>query len=126
MREKMTTPNDILPTYTVKTGIDDVVYSIPLDPGIARYVHVLRQNNVETFESCQGGDGHPCPEPMVRFHGGQGAGFVALGIALTHGFRVSSLRRFWSIQDGEPNGPHWEMTFCHLADSEAQSEAVPQ
>jgi len=51
-----------------------------LDPGIARYVEVLRLAGVETYESCQGGPdperpdrGHAYPEPTVRFHGTQGA-----------------------------------------------------
>lgn len=110
--------NEDMPTDTASNGLGPIVSSLSLDSGIARYVHVLRQNNVETFESCQGGEGHPCLEPMVRFHGGQGAGFKALGIALAHGFRVAALRRFWYIQDGEPHGPHWEMTFSCLADCE--------
>jgi hypothetical protein len=32
-------------------------------------------------------------------------------VALQHGLRVLDLRRIWSIQDGEPNGPYWEITF---------------
>jgi hypothetical protein len=83
----------------------------PIDKGIAREVRVLWENGVETFESCEGGKGHPFPEPTVRFFGGQAEGFRALGIALLHGLRVSELRRYWSVEDGEPVGPHWEMTF---------------
>jgi hypothetical protein len=40
-----------------------------LDPGIAPYVDALRAEGVETFESCEGGDGHAYPEPTVRFAG---------------------------------------------------------
>ena len=72
---------------------------------------MLRDNGVETFESCQGGQGHPFPEPTVRFHGEAGEGMRALGIALQHGLRVTALRRYWSIIDGEAVGPYWEMTF---------------
>ena len=82
-----------------------------IDPGIAREVKILWENGVETYESCQGGEGHSFLEPTVRFRGGQGEGFIALGIALQHGLKVSELRRFWSIQGGEPHGPEWEMTF---------------
>jgi hypothetical protein len=83
-----------------------------LDPGIAPYVEVLRAAGVETFESCQGGDGHAFPEPTVRFHGEHAEGFRALGVALQHRLPVIDLRRTWSIEDREPTGPHWEMTFA--------------
>jgi hypothetical protein len=36
-------------------------YDPPLDPGIRRYVEVLNEAGVETFESCQGGEGHAYP-----------------------------------------------------------------
>src|ERR1700687_3685600 len=82
-----------------------------LDSGIANEVRILSENGVETTESCQGGQGHPYPEPTVRFAGGQAEGFRALGIALQHGLKVTELRRVWTIHDGEPVGPQWEMTF---------------
>lgn len=85
--------------------------SYPLDSGIAPAVRVLVNCGVETFESCEGGKGHCFPEPTVRFHGGQGEGMRALGIALQHGLKPTAVRRYWSIEDGEPHGPHWEMTF---------------
>lgn len=88
----------------------------PLDPGVARFVEVLAENGIETYESCQGGAGHAYAEPAVRFHGGQGVGFRALAIAQAHGLPVAELRRLWSIIDGEPTGPHWELTFSRLAD----------
>lgn len=83
----------------------------PLDVGIAEYVQALAAAGVETFESCQGGVGHACHEPTIRFHGKRGEGFRALGIALQMGFKVSELRREWPIIDGEPTGPYWVMTF---------------
>jgi hypothetical protein len=92
-----------------------------LDKGIAREVRVLQFHGVETTESCQGGHGHPYPEPTIRFSGGRGEGFRALGIALQNDLRVSELRRIWSIRDGEPVGPEWEMTFYHPTGSGAKS-----
>lgn len=83
-----------------------------LDGGIARAVAVLKEAGVETFASCEGGEGHPYPEPTVRFHGEQTAGFRALGIALEARLPVYALRRYWSVQDGEPVGPSWELTFA--------------
>lgn len=82
-----------------------------IDSGIRREVQVLWENGIETTESCEGGRGHSFPDPTVRFAGGQAEGFRALGIALQHGLKVAELRRFWSIRDGEPVGPYWEMTF---------------
>jgi hypothetical protein len=84
---------------------------LPLDPEIAPTVRVLVNAGVETFESCSGRAGHAFTEPTVRFHGGQGEGMRVLGIALQHGLKVTALRRYWQILDGEPHGPHWEMTF---------------
>ena len=84
-----------------------------IDPGIAREVQILRDGSVETVESCQGGQGHPFPEPTVRFAGGKSEGPRALGIALQNGLRVTALRRVWTIIDGEMVGPGWEMTFDH-------------
>lgn len=81
-----------------------------LDPGIRSTVRILRQYGVETFESCDGGHGHAFPEPTVRFHGKYAEGFRALAIALHHGLRVCELRRYYSIEEGEPVGPYWEMT----------------
>lgn len=87
----------------------------PLDAGIRRYVHLLSDNGVETFESCEGGKGHSYPEPTIAFHGERAAGFHALAIAIENALPVYSIRRTWSIIDGEPTGPHWEMTFCKKA-----------
>jgi hypothetical protein len=90
-----------------------------LDPGIAPYVDVLDAAGIETFESCQAGEGHCFPEPTVRFHGVRGEGFRALAVALQHGFPVASVRRYWDVnEDGEPEGPRWEMTFWRAAVSD--------
>ena len=84
---------------------------LPLDDGIRRYVLILRSNGVETFESCEGGNGHPYPEPTIRFHGNSGEGFRAFGIAKTYGLPVAAIRRYYSVEDGELVGPQWEITF---------------
>lgn len=88
---------------------------MPLDIGIAQYVHVLRDNGVETYESCEGGDGHPFLEPTIRIWGGPHAGFLAYAVALQFGLPVSEIRRFWDVIDGELTGPNWEMTFLKKA-----------
>ncbi len=82
-----------------------------LDAGIRQMVEVLRKNGIETFESCQGGEGHSYPEPTVRFHGQQEEGFRAFAAARAHDLPVGAIKRVWTIHDGEPTGPYWEMTF---------------
>jgi hypothetical protein len=82
-----------------------------LDPGVAEFVRVLREHGVETFESCEGGDGHVFPEPTVRFAGQREEGFRALAVALEYGFPVRAVRRYWRVIDGEPSGPDWELSF---------------
>lgn len=82
----------------------------PLDPGIRRAVVILQEAGVETFESCEGGDGHSYPEPTVAFHGDRSEGLRALAVAMRAGLPVSALRRVWPIQDGEPTGPCWKIT----------------
>ena len=91
----------------------------PLDRGIAHVVAVLVAAGIETFESCEGGAGHAYTVPTVRFHGYRDEGFRALAAAIQGGLRVSALRRVWDVIDGEPTGPHWEMTFANagLSDS---------
>lgn len=84
---------------------------LPIDPGIRRAVLVLRSGGIETFESCEGGPGHAYPEPTIRFDGIFADGFRALAVAMTYGLPVRALRRIWTITEGEPVGPWWEMTF---------------
>lgn len=86
-----------------------------IDAGIRPFVEALRAAGVETFESCQGGEGHACPEPMVRFHGQRSEGPRALAVALRHDLPVLSLNRCWTVEDGEPVGPVWVMIFARTA-----------
>jgi hypothetical protein len=82
-----------------------------LDAGILPIVKILYEEGIETYESCQGGPGHPFPDPTVRFHGGVSEGFRALSVALTYNLRPTNLRRVYDIIDKECVGPHWEITF---------------
>lgn len=87
---------------------------LDLDADIRRTVQVMREGGVETFESCQGGDGHSYAEPSVRFHGSEGAGWHALQVILDHGLPVRSLSRIWtfdSTYNAIPHGPYWQVTF---------------
>jgi hypothetical protein len=88
---------------------------LPLDPGIKPYVLALRSAGIETFESCEGGNGHSFPEPIVRFHGGMSEGFKAFGVARERGLPVYQLRLSYTVQDGMLNGPYWELVFASKA-----------
>jgi hypothetical protein len=87
-------------------------YDPPLDVGIRTAVEALSAKGIETFESCEGGQGHAYAEPTVRFHGDRSEGFRALATAMQAGLPVAELRRVWPINDGEPTGPWWELTFA--------------
>ena len=47
-----------------------------LDDGIREAVRILAEAGIETFESCQGGDGHAYSEPTIRFHGERGRSYT--------------------------------------------------
>lgn len=84
---------------------------MPLDKGIEPYVLALRSGGIETFESCEGGDGHAFLEPTVRFCGDSAEGYRAFAVAVKCGLPVYSLRRYYSVSGSELEGPWWEMTF---------------
>ena len=86
-------------------------FSPPLDKEIKKFVLILRENGIETYESCECGEGHAYPIPTIRFHGDRSEGFRALSIAIQSGFPVAALNRTWDIIDREPIGPTWEITF---------------
>ena len=90
-------------------------YNSQLDKGIKRYVEILAAAGIETYESCEGGESHPFPEPSVRFHGDNTEGFRALAVALQNDLPVLYLRRLWSIENLEPVGPTWEIVFTKPA-----------
>lgn len=110
--------NPALPAYAKTLDRD-----CPLDRWISYAVKVLRDAGVETYESCEGSKGHSYREPAVRFHGTKAEGFRALAVAQTFGMPVHALRRFWSIDDGEPTGPYWELTFWERPLKRLQREA---
>ena len=82
-----------------------------VDNRSAREVRILWEHGVETAELSAGGPGHSHFEPAVRFAGGQTEGFRALEIARQNGLKATELRQVWTIKNGEPIGPQWEMVF---------------
>ena len=88
-----------------------------IDKGIVKAVHILRENGINTFESCEGGAGHSYKEPTVAFTGTPEAGWRAVSICIAHGLPVLHLHRTWSLLDGiEPNGPTWQLVFRRKID----------
>jgi|ERR1043166_816927 hypothetical protein len=89
----------------------------PLDKGIEREVLVLPEAGIEIFESGEGSNGHAYSVPTVRFYGDRSEEFRALAVALQNTVAVSAIRRTWPINDGEPTGPWWEITFSTRGNS---------
>ena len=89
----------------------DEKFDSPLDKDIEKAVLILRENGIETYESCQGGDGHAYTEPAIRFHGEYSEGFKAFSIAIQNGLPVAQLNRVYEYQDNELKGPWWELVF---------------
>lgn len=84
-------------------------FNPPLDEKISNAVNILYNEGINTFESCQGGEGHAYPEPTIRFHGDRAEGFRALFVALKNNLVITTLSRVYDIIDGEPTGPYWEI-----------------
>src|ERR1700734_2871104 len=82
-----------------------------IDQNIVNEVNILWNNGINITESCQGGQGHPYPEPTIRFSGGINEGLKAVSIAIEFGLKIINLKRVWSIIDGEIVGPEWEIVF---------------
>ena len=84
---------------------------LPIDPGIRRAVLLLRSEGVDTLESCEGGEGHPCPEPIIRFIGGARAARRAVAAAVKHSLPVMQIRYAFTVVGGTLEAPCWEMVF---------------
>jgi hypothetical protein len=93
-----------------ESGLD-----MELDRGIRSYVLALREGGVETFESCEGGEGHAFTEPTVRFYGPVAAGFKAYAVACERGLPVAALKLVYPVNENKLlTGPWWEMTFTTM------------
>lgn len=92
-----------------------------LDSQIKWQVQLLQDNDIETFESCQGGTGHVFHYPTIRFHGGAGEGPRAFGILTSHGFQCAAVGRYWDVLGDVMHGPYWEII---LAESKNPSPTL--
>ncbi len=84
---------------------------LAIDAGIRHAVLVLRRAGIETFESCEGGDGHAFPEPTIKFSGSAWEGYRAFTVAMENGLPVARVQMVWHEVDKQLHGPWWEMVF---------------
>ena len=85
-----------------------------LDLDIRAAVRILRDHGIVTFESCQGGPGHSRDAAFIKFGGNLAEAMYAMAVVLfdpSHGLRPLALQQVWMLNDGFPDGPHWELTF---------------
>ena len=87
------------------------VVDMPLDSGIKEAVLILRGAGVETFESCEGGNGHAFDVPTIKFHGDAWAGYKAFAVAMEYGLPVRRIQRAYGVVNGQLEGPWWEIVF---------------
>ena len=100
-------------TVLAQTGHDcavpELTFDPPLDEGIAKAVHLLLKNGFETFESCEGGEGHCQPGGVIRFSGDPTEGMRAVAALVRAGHNVTSLSRDWHVEGAELTGPWWRV-----------------
>lgn len=97
---------------------------VKLDPGIRRYVEIIRKAGASTLASCEGRknpgynpkrDGpHHGDWPYVILSGTAGDAFMALAAALKEGLPVRSIEQSWFVYPEDkkaPVGPQWRITF---------------
>lgn len=95
--------------------MSDTLDYTTIDSGIVFAVRVLRAAGIDTFASCQGGEGHGHNEPVVLFHGARHDALRALAAALEHGLPVQAVRDVWPVYGDDLGAPYWEMVFmCHV------------
>jgi hypothetical protein len=95
---------------------EHVCSHFPLDMGIVRAVRVLREADLATVESCEGGPGHAYPEPSVKFRGDPAEAWKAVSALMSYGLPIDELRQVYSFEYGAPTGPEWVVTFSHKLD----------
>jgi hypothetical protein len=82
-----------------------------LDAGIRQVVVSFNDAGIQTAESCEGGKGHSYEHPTVVLLGATADGWRAFALCLDLGFPVRALARTWDIENDEPRGPWWQITF---------------
>jgi hypothetical protein len=84
-----------------------------LDAGIRDAVILLNNYGFDTFESCQGGEGHCMPEPTIKFWGDEFDCIRAYELCSQCGFRVFEVRRvfiknpLYNLDETKEIGENW-------------------
>ena len=85
-------------------GQEDKELLDSLDPGIRNAVRMLREANVSTTQSCEGGEGHSSVYPFIHFSGGPGEGYRVMNMAINTGLPITRIGRFWYTHTQQRNG----------------------
>lgn len=85
-----------------------------IDPDVAAALHALADYEIDTFSSCQGGEGHACVLPEILFLGDENAGLYAVWLLEAQGFRVWEVSRHWGLDFGQPRTPFWRVKLRSL------------
>lgn len=86
----------------------DSEMDLAIDELIRPAVDLLRKYGIETIESCQGGEGHACLEPMVRFTGDEIDIIRAMDICIAHGMYVSEGRKVYRKIEDITEADNWQ------------------
>ncbi|HEY7831779.1 MAG TPA: hypothetical protein VIC06_14550 [Solirubrobacteraceae bacterium] len=79
-----------------------------MDPGIVHIVRLFKEHDIETCQSCQGGEGHSYTWPTVDIYGDP---WKALSVCNNHALPVHTVSHQWDIENGEPTGQFWRIEF---------------
>lgn len=98
-----------------------------LDPGIRAAVKTLWSCGIETFESCEGGEGHVWKWPFVAFHGTEGEALAAFRLLIEEGFPAAVLNHAWRhCPDCYPHlNEEWEIIFLDKSPVPGADDILP-
>jgi len=84
-------------------------------------VILLRKHGFDTWESCQGGEGHCYCEPTIRFFGSEFDLIRAYELCYIQGMNVFNAKRVYrkvpvycDVTDGNEIGENWDSPFNEL------------
>lgn len=100
--------NRVLPNYET------------IDEGIREAVKILSENGFDTFESCEGGEGHSFDLPIVRFNGNIKNCKQAYTLCENAGLNILTCERvfrktpIYASEKEYPSGYRWDTPFNQI------------
>jgi|SRR6185369_2970799 len=87
-----------------------------MDKGIVDVVKLLRENGIETFTSCEGGEGHAFKFPTVRcyFENHEEDEVKIMDILGFHGYRGFYVSTFWACSGKAPDSVNLSQSFIQI------------